>query len=72
MTDRLKILLLAAAAAAAAGCPDPEPDCPEQCEEIREGKYLVACRCDPGFFDDHCKCEEPAVPTEEECEEIYW
>ena len=32
--------------------PDPEPGCPDECEEIRDGEDLTACRCSPEFLAD--------------------
>ena len=58
---------------------DPEPSCPAQCEEIVLGGELIACQCDPDFFDEYCEEKKKRTypgwtdhgPSEEECEE-YW
>ena len=68
----MKILLLffTLALASCAGCfPDPEPECPQDCEEVRglEG-YLEGCFCPPHIFDDYCE-DEREEHAEESCKE---
>lgn len=50
--------------------PDPEPGCPDECEEIRDGEDLTACRCSPEFLADlpGTECEE--YPEGRELEDL--
>ena len=57
------------------GCitfPDSEPRCPSECEEVRQGDDLMACKCDPDFLNNFIteeECEEQKVEyLQEECE----
>lgn len=68
----MRIILLLAFSLMLVGCPDPEPDCPQDCQKIfdRNGE-LESCLCPPEVFDEYAeeKCEEI---TEERCEDEYW
>ncbi len=67
----MRILFLAVALAVA-GCPDPDPSCPAECQEVvgLEG-YVESCNCPVGIFgDDYVPADECAEElTEDELEE---
>ena len=73
----MKILLLFAALATAGCFPDPEPGCPEVCEEVHglEG-YLEGCFCPPKPLADICEddiADEKEIwekELAERCEEL--
>lgn len=69
----MRILLLVSALAIAGCFPDPDPGCPEGCEEVLGvDEYVEGCLCPPGFFEEFCGERECPEPTEEDCEDAGW